>query len=137
MRDHRVAQAAPVMAKMWDNDDRLVRIFVLQYCSAVRAPETFEIAWRAYSTLPEKHELRISAVGAMAACVQKLDALAKRAIPLILEHYSQDGFDAREQFEAALCRAAGREPKARPTDEPADIAQRLEEWKAWWRKAAN
>jgi hypothetical protein len=137
MRDGRVQQAAPIMAGLWDTDDRLVRIFILQYCTALRTPATSEIAWRAYTSLPEKHELQVHAASISAAHVQKLDALARRAIPVILKHYDQDGFDARSQFEGALSRAAGRTAQAKPTDEPTDIANRLKQWQAWWKEIAR
>jgi hypothetical protein len=137
IRNHQLAQAAPIMKRLWGIEDQLVRTFILQYCSAVRLPETFEIAYEAYAGLAESDPLRMSAVGTMAVHLDKLDEHARLAIPLMLEYYDKGGFEFRSALEAALCRVSGREAKVTPNDEPADIERRLSEWKEWWNKAAE
>ena len=137
IRNHQLAQAAPIMKRLWGIEDQLVRTFILQYCSAVRSPETFQIAYDAYAGLPESDPLRMSAVGTMAAHLDKLDEHARLAIPLMLEYYDKGGFEFRSALEAALSRVSGREAKATPNDEAADIEKRLSEWKEWWNKTAE
>ncbi len=137
IRNQRLAQAAPIMKELWDVEDNLVHTFILQYCSAVRSPETFDIAYEAYTKLPKGNPYRMRAVGTMAAHLQKLDERAKIAIPLMLEYYDKGGFEPRANFEAALARVSGREPKVTPADEAADIEKRLAEWKEWWTEASG
>lgn len=137
IRNHRLAQAAPIMKGLWDVEDHLVHTFILQYCSGVRSPETFEIAYEAYTKLPEDNPYRMRAIGTMAVHLQKLDEQAKIAIPLMLECYDKGGFEPRSNLEAALARVSGREAKAARDDEAAEIDKRLREWKEWWNEASG
>ena len=136
MRNYAVGRAAPIMKELWSNDDHLVRTFILQYCERIVTPETFEIAYSAYNTLPaENEQLRSMAVGAMSSHVQRLDDTAKKAVPFILEHYSKADINSRANYDKSLSRAAGREPLKALADDEEEINKRLEEWKRWWKKA--
>jgi hypothetical protein len=136
MRDYAVARAAPIMKKLWSNDDHLVRTFILQYCERVVIPETFEIAYSAYNTLPaESEQLKAMAVGAVSSHVERLDDTAKKAVPLILEHYPKADINTRANYDKSLARAAGREPFNDLADDEEEINNRLQEWKKWWEKA--
>lgn len=134
LRDMRRPDTAPVFARLWRNDDRLVRNFILQYCGSVVTPETFEIAWNGFPDIPEEDEhLRDVAVYTMAAHVTALDDNARRAIPLILDLYARTAWiDGRRTLDTALCRAAGQEPPETLSIDPEDHERRVDSWRRRW-----
>jgi len=136
MRNERRADMAPVFEQLWEIEDNLVRNFILQYCGMLIIPETFEIAYRAQSDIPEKNErLRSLSVYSMAAHVKKLDETARRAIPFILDLYEKTAWSGgRQTLDSALCRAAGRTPPKLLDDDPEEIAKRVAEWRKWWQE---
>ncbi len=121
-------------------------------------PELFQISlpwlWQTFWGGPTPGDFApalLLALGALTAHVNKLgakrdgaggdrrateqDEKARRTIPLILAVYDKVDREPRRSFEAALCRAAGRpEPPPNLSNEPAEIARRLQEWKEWWAK---
>ena len=132
LREDPAPEAAPLVAGLWSVEDHLVRTFLLQYCQRTPAPEAFEIAFKAYNELPATDDLRNTAVLAMASHVMKVDALAKRAMPMMLELYEKGPQDARNYLDSVFCRTAGRPPVEHLSPAPADVAARLAEWKQWW-----
>jgi hypothetical protein len=134
MRDERRADMAPVFRQLWEIDDHLVRNFILQYCGMLVIPETFEIAYKAQSDLPETSaQLRGLSVYSMTAHVKKLDETARRAIPFILDQYESTTWSGgRQTLDSALCRAAGKTPPKLLDDDPEEIAKRVAEWREWW-----
>jgi hypothetical protein len=138
MRSERVPGLEPVFKKMWETNDRMVHVFILQYCALVPTPETFEMAFKAFPEIPKEDEiLRMIGVSALAAHVKKLDERAKRAIPIILDMYNKVGWEAQVGLDAALCRAAGRTPLESLDRDPAAVSKRLADWKEWWAKQAR
>ena len=137
MRAQRIKGLEPVFKEMWKTNDRLLHNFILQYCGMVLSPETFEMAYNWLPELPKDDDiLRMVAVGALAAHVQKLDATAKRAIPIILEDYAKTGWESRMNLDAALCRASGRKPLTEEQNaifrDQEAYTKRLADWKDWW-----
>jgi hypothetical protein len=124
---------------MWKTNDRLLHNFILQYCGLVITSETFEMACKYLPEIPKDDDiLRMVAVNAIAAHVQKVDPTAKRAIPILLDNYEKTGWESRAALDAALCRASGREPLSEAEDplfrDPEAFGKRLADWKDWWAK---
>jgi len=142
MRAQRIKGLEPVFKEMWKTNDRLLHNFILQYCGMVVSPETFEMAMTYLPQLPKEDEiLRMVAVGALTAHVQKLDGTAKQAIPIMLDNYDKTGWESRMTIDAALCRVSGRKPlpeEQNPVfrDQEA-YTKRLADWKDWWAKQAK
>jgi HEAT repeat protein len=133
MRDERRPELAPVFARLWELNDRLIRNFILQYCGLVVTPETFEIACWGPRDIPDSDPvLRGLAIGSMAAHVQRLDDTARRAIPFILDLYGKADAEGRRGLDAALSRAAGQKPAEQLDNEPAAVSRRMAEWQTWW-----
>jgi hypothetical protein len=139
MRAQRVKGLEPVFKEMWKTNDRLLHNFILQYCGLVITSETFEMACKYLPEIPKDDDiLRMFAVNAIAAHVQKVDPTAKRAIPILLDNYEKTGWESRAALDAALCRASGREPLSEAENplfrDPEAFGKRLADWKDWWAK---
>jgi len=138
MREDRTPEAVPILRKLWDTNDHLVQTFILQYAGRVPVQAAFDLASEAYSKLPDSsQDLKIGAVGAMAAHLTALDAKARHTVPLILDLYEKVDLNSRLSFDATLCRVAGREPLKTWDNDPAWFAKRLADWKEWWTKQAQ
>jgi hypothetical protein len=135
VRDSREASAAPVMKGLWKNGDRLTHTFILQFCTSIRTPETFQIALDAFTDLPDTDEQKISAAGVLSAHIEKLDATAKKVVPIAFEYYNKGGFELRASFDGTLSKLAGKESQVKQDDTPEQIQSRLDEWKKWWESA--
>ncbi len=89
--------------------------------------------------LPKEDEiLRMVAVGALTAHVQKLDETARRAVPIMLENYDKTGWESRASIDAALCRVSGQKPLSEAESplfrDPEAFGRRLVDWRSWWKR---
>lgn len=132
MRDEQLPAAAPILRRLWDvEEDRMVRAFILHYCSRTPTQEVFDLAYHAVTSLKDP-QMKAWAATSLAAHVNRLDDNARRAIPILLEVWEKAGPEERGAFDAALCRASGQKPLDRWISDPEESATRLAAWKAWW-----